>query len=290
MNPQIKKHFVITVHYGDPAPTIRAVNSLLQNSHPPDHIVVVNHGQALPLKSHPLLIVIHPPQNAGYAAGINMGLGVITTMDAKPHDIVTCLNNDAVMSNHTFKKLRRWWDDHPENILLGLTVYQENQNPQQSGQVNLFTGRSRLTNQALPAPRLHNFFTLSYVHGAGFSAPLHLLLTNHGLPAQYFMYWEDVLFSRQLTRRRIPLITTNAITINHDNEVVTSPARDKKLYYLVRNGAMFLECETPILWRPYWWVLNRLRYVYHHWRGRQPVVIQALKDAINHTTGAVVNI
>lgn len=286
MNPQIKKHFAITVHYGDPAPTKRAIQSLLQNDDPPDSVIVINHSAAkLALKPNPRLIQITPLHNAGYAAGINMGLGVISTLQASPSDIVTCLNNDVVVPIDTFTKLRQWWSDHPANILLGLTVRQPNQPAQLSGQVNLFTGRSRLTSLALPTKQNRHFFTLPYIHGACFSAPLDLLLQNHGLPAEYFMYWEDVLFSQQTMQRHLPLMTASSITVLHDEESSDSALSDKKTYYLVRNGALFLEQATPWPWRHYWWILNRLRYAYHRLRRRQPVVIQALRDAISQTTG-----
>jgi len=289
MNPQIKKHFVITVHYGDPVLTTQAIDSLLQNTDPPDHIIVINHSNPLSLPPHPSLIQINPATNAGYAAGINMGLGLITTLPATPGDIVTCLNNDVIVPPDTFTKLRRWWQDHPGDHLLGLTTHQANGTPQQSGRVNLLTGRSRLTNKSLPDQSLRSFFSLPYLHGAGFSTSLHLLLTNHGLPSEYFMYWEDVLFSRQLARRHVSLCTTPDIAILHLNDRPPSFTPDNKLYYLVRNGALFLERETPGLWRNYWWVLNRLRYAYHRWRRQQPTVIRALQDAIRQTTGPINN-
>ncbi|KKT94253.1 MAG: hypothetical protein UW94_C0001G0102 [Parcubacteria group bacterium GW2011_GWA2_45_14] len=286
MNPQIKKHFAITVHYGDPAPTNRTVQSLLQNNDPPDFIIVINHGPTgLSLKTNPRLVQLNPPNNAGYAAGINMGLGVISTLQASPSDIITCLNNDVIVPRDTFTKLRQWWSDYPDNILLGLTVHQPNQPPQLSGQVNLLTGRCRLTNIALPTHQNRHLFTLPYIHGACFSAPLNLLLLNHGLPSEYFMYWEDVLFSQQTMRRHLPLRTASNITVIHDEESSDSAASTKKTYYLVRNGALFLERETFWPWRCYWWIANRLRYAYHRLRRRHPVVIQALRDAINRTTG-----
>lgn len=286
MNPQTTKHFAITVHYGRPDVTARAVQSLIQNSNPPDHIIVINHSSsALSLQPHPRLLQINPLVNSGYAAGINMGLGTITKLRARPGDIVTCFNNDVLFLTDTFTKLRQWWIRHPGNALLGLTVTAAHQPQYRSGRINLLTGRSRLTSQPYPDHPRHFSFTLPYIHGACYSAPVDLLLSNHGLPSAYFMYWEDALFSRQIARRHLPIKTAADIVVNHADGPAAST--DKKTYYLVRNGALFLEQETPWPWRYYWWVLNRLRYAYHRLRRRQPIVIKALADAIHRTTAAI---
>jgi GT2 family glycosyltransferase len=103
------------------------------------------------------------------------------------------------------------------------------------------------------------------------------------------MYWEDVSFSRHVRLRRLPLITAPDIIINHNEPSPNMSLPPHKIYYLVRNGAIFLASETPLFWRGYWWLGNRLRYIYHRLRGHQPIVTKALGDALKQTTGPIVS-
>jgi len=95
------------------------------------------------------------------------------------------------------------------------------------------------------------------------------------------MYWEDILLSRRVQQAGWPLKFASSVQVKH-SENQQAPT-GKHLYYLVRNGALFLEQETAWPTRSSWWVLNRLRRIYHHAR-RTPVVSKALDDATHGVT------
>lgn len=285
MNPHIRKHHVITVHYGNPKSTQRLTSALLQCKKPPDTIIVVNHDKdLLPKSSFSSCHIIKPSSNQGYAAGINAGLGALMSRGASANDIVTCINNDITLLPKAFLSVRRWWENNPKSALVGFATSQ-NKHKHAYGYINLLTGRTHLFSSSAKYSKT-TMLQMRYIHGAFMSAPFELFAENHGVPEKYFMYWEDALFSRQITKRKFPLKSASAIIATHQLKSTEHTMTDNKLYYLVRNGALFLEQETPLLWRGYWLIVNRLRYLYHTLKHSQkPVVVEALKDAINGVTG-----
>ena len=84
MNPQERKHFVILVHHGSSKVTRRAL-SLLAGCHmPPDKIIVIDHAkQPFSAAPHSSCRITRPQQNGGYAAGVNVGLGILISLNVK---------------------------------------------------------------------------------------------------------------------------------------------------------------------------------------------------------------
>lgn len=269
MYPQTRKYYVILVHYRAPKLTNAALTSLASCQLPPDDIIVVDNAQQpyFPPEniSHHL---VRPRRNTGYAGGINIGIGALASRGATEDNIVVVMNNDMSIPPDTFRKLRNWWQAHPADTLLGIS----------SSHINLRTGR---TYPRQPASQPYH---LSYIDGAFFSAPYRVFLKTLGLPGHYFMYWEDALFSTRVRRHGIPLQVIPNIQVRHQSS--DNSRNDNKLYYLVRNGALFLEQETPLPRRLYWYLANRARLVYHTIRRhRPPEVRQALFDAVRGITG-----
>ena len=285
MNPHIRKYHIIIVHYGNLQSTQRLVTALLQCKKSPDTIIVVNHNnKLLPKSSFQGCHVINPAGNQGYAAGINTGLGALMARGASANDIITCINNDITIQPKAFLLLRRWWKNNPEPALVGFATAQ-NKHKHTYGYINLFTGRAHLSSSSETNIKT-TALQMRYIHGAFMSAPFELFIGNHGISEKYFMYWEDALFSNQVEKRKFPLKTVPATIGTHQPMNTDKSISDDKLYYLVRNGALFLEQETSLLWHLYWLIINRLRYLYHILkRPQKTVVVEALKDAIYGVTG-----
>jgi GT2 family glycosyltransferase len=285
MNPQRRKHFVILVHYGNAKQTDQALLSLVNCTLPPDKIIVIDHAKkAYHNTQHETYHIVRPQQNKGYAAGVNMGLGILISLNIKEHDIVIVANNDIKIGSHSLQQLTQWWRDNPADALLGVSIIENKKTLSGGGHVNLLSGRTHLhPKSSLVANR--GFSKLNYIHGAFLSAPYRVFMKTKGMPEQYFLYWEDVLFSRRIRQLGIPLLTTDSIVVTHQQHKHNKENSDH-LYYLVRNGALFLEKETSFPWRKYWWLLNRLRFIYHSLRfHRNSIVKLALRDAIQGVTG-----
>lgn len=262
MIPQKRKYFVATVHYGDPSVTNRLLSSLEGSSQVPDKVVVVNNSdQQYSYPSQTVDIqIVQPKENRGYAGGLTIALGVLVAGGAVAPDIVICLNNDVLVGRDTIKKIRQWIEKNPSPALIGI----------KSGITNLFTGRARLVKNHLPSP---TWYETIYIHGTCLIAPLKLFLDAKTLPEQFFMYWEDVAFSAAVVQVGYSLHLLDNLEISHDDKKTVTPSQT---YYLVRNGAWYLEHATnPIYWRWYWRAKNYFRRLYH----TTPVMKQALEDA-----------
>ncbi len=290
MNPQNIKYFAIIVQYGPQKPIKRALKAIISNPQHPDKIVIVDQN-SLPLdldtQNQPIT-VIRRNKNSGYSAGVNTGLGALVSLGASDNDIVVIMNNDIETSVDTFTGLRKWWQKNYRDAVVGVSVEERGVSLTGSGAVNLFNGRAILHNQDKNSDSSFSHCslqTIPYIHGAFFSAPYRVFLRLKGLPEKYFMYWEDIDFSLKASKKGIPLKLMPEVKIKH-HCLKSDNIKDSRLYYLVRNGAIFLEKETPFIWKKYWWIFNRLRLIYHSlFFYKKPTVRRALFDAVRGKTG-----
>lgn len=270
MIPQIRKYFILIVHYGNVATTNTLVTTLLASAASPEKIIVVDHAD-VPTKfsfSSSKVQIIRPEENSGYAGGVNIGLGILLAEKIVRDDIVVCCNNDVQITPETLSQLSQWWQDNPEPALAGV----------KGGHVNLCTGRATLNPDYSLLP---THYLLPYIHGAFFCAPYRVLMRLTGLPTHYFLYWEDVLLSQRAMATGIPLRLLTAVEVSHADQPKANYT-EQQMYYLVRNGALFLQQETSPPWRVWWWLLNKFRWVFH--RG---IVRRALRDAAWGRTGRI---
>lgn len=276
MIPQKPKYFVLIVHYGEDNITHRCTTSFLQGQLLPDKIIIIDHNpQPFTVdKSHEAVCqIVRPAGNYGYGGGITLGLGVLVKLKAQPEDIVICLNNDSEAGRGLLSQLEEWWSHHPELVLAA----------RQAMRTNLFTGRARAVAKNMPAPT--SPFFLSYLDGAFLAARYDVWLRLKGIPERYFLYWEDVLLSQSARRQGIELAVVPDLLLTH---VSVSSDSEQALYYLVRNGALFLEQETSFIWRQFWRLKNRLRVWWHSlqpYARRRNIIISALKAARRRQSG-----
>jgi len=275
MIPQTRDIFLVVVHYGPHQPTELLLRSAVTGSILPKKIVVVDNGGG-PRQfstSNPLVKVVYPKENGGYAAGITTGLGVFISEGVATDDIVVCMNNDVQLADNTLEVILNNWRSLEEQSVIGAAA----------GCVNLFTGRAQINNRY--GAKLDRggqaFYQLPYLDGCLFASSFGLLL-KHRLPEEYFMYWEDVAFSRYLTLQGVKLKALPELAVGHSWS--KGECLCDKDYYLIRNGAMFLQSHSPWPWRPYWKVINRVRYLYHLLSGHEHVY-SSLRDAIANVKG-----
>jgi GT2 family glycosyltransferase len=282
MCPQIKQINVIMVHFGDEKPLQRALKSLALGRRRPDNIIVIDHALS-PLRLKDTAVrVVRPNINGGYGSGINIGLGTIYSMGVEKDDIVICMNNEVEVYEDTLEQLEKWWTINPTASLVGAVVEEGTKIVSGLGAVNLFTGRA----DPYAESRRFKIGNLSYVHGAFFAAPYHVFLKTKGMPEDNFLYWEDVAFSQNVSRASFPLRTALNVRVKHSHQ--KDVTGDNRTYYLVRNGAIFMEHYLPQPLKQMWWLINRIRYAYHSvWEGHQSETTKALKDAVRGKRGVM---
>lgn len=283
MYTQKTNYFAIIVHFGDPECTNRTLASVLPVA---GTIVIIDHAVTpfkLPDRILSRVNVIRPRENSGYGGGVNCGLGVLLSLGAQASDVIMVMNNDVELGPDTAEHLRQWVVKNPDRVLGGA----------QMGYVNLFTGRANLAVPGQPI-RPDRWYRRSYLHGMWLVAHFATWARLKGFPEDYFLYWEDALLARRAKRQSIGLQKISGVTITHHQDNQSKNRQDQKkstddrLYYLVRNGALFAEQATVLPWRLWWRGVNYLRYWYHRFisqKPQSPVVAQALADARHRQIG-----
>lgn len=254
--------------------TQMSINALLAGETIPTRIIVVDHADTPFVATTPAVLAIRPPAAGGYACGVNLGLGALTATGTTTADIVIAMNNDVEVYPETLAALIEWWRTARQPGLVGAMV-EEHTLVAGGGAVNPFTGRAILRSTA---------GKLNYIHGAFIAATYGTWLTLHGMPEHYFMYWEDALLGLMARQRGYRLAFAPTVRVKHHN---ASQKTAPHIYYLVRNGALYLEQELPAPWRWYWYIGNRLRYWWHraHTGRKHRIVAAALADALAGVTG-----
>lgn len=271
MNPHFPSYSVICTHFGDPAITTATLVSLRNSTEKPQKIVVIDHGEKpyiLPI-SDKTITVVRPATNEGYGAGSMLGLGVLTGQGLQIDDAVVIMNNDLTIHPEALQQILKAHQQNP-HALVGIRL----------GSVDFFSGRT-----TLKQPRA-SWKSHLYLDGALVIASLRTWALLKGFPQQYFLYWEDVALSERARHHNVPLVCVST-DVTHHSEATLSPERAEKTYYLVRNGAFFLETETPPLWRLFWYIGNRVRYIWHTIQHSPMPVRYGLRDAIYRRLGKI---
>lgn len=252
-------YFIIIVHYGPIDGTQAFIDNISQSDITNHTVIIIDNSSTFPSSGvDKNILCIRPSKNEGFAAGSNIGLGVLASRGAKLTDRVIVANNDLNSSSDVLAAIDSWWEHQSDSDFLA---------GPQGGRLNKITGRARLTKR----------FPCDYLDGALVVGTYDVWLQLKGLPDQYFLYWEDVAFGQRARERGIPLKIIPELQLHH-----LSAGSPDKLYYLVRNGAHFLEHGSSPLWRYYWQVRNYLRRLYHYLAPASPtrtIILQALADA-----------
>jgi len=266
MNPQ-PHLYVIVVHHGHKKVTQQTVTAWLKNTTPPREIIVVDNSRNYePIQNE---TVVRAGANSGYAGGLNIGLGTLFTRRPDNTDLVICCNNDLLPLSSTLERILKWYSQHNKTVVLGY----------RRGWFSILSGRSHLA----PLPRRSQSVTgrSSYLHGALFVLPWATFNSLKKLPDTYFLYWEDVLISQRLRRLGHELHIIPDLVSHHDDERNPSP---DQIFYLVRNGARFMQEEIFPPARLYWRLWNRLR-LWYHCLMRHRLICGALRDAFLSKNG-----
>lgn len=257
-SPQIPHIFALIIHYGNPTSTVMIDAQLAKQADRKTTSIIIDHGP----KQFPQNQVLHAQvisqENNGYAAGIKRGLQEVKNLGAKADDIVIILNNDAVISQNFLSSLRKWWKGQPSSVFAGAYI----------GSVNLLSGRAHINHQ----PKFP--WELPYLHGSVLAAH-YKTWKRLSLPMQFFLYWEDVAISTRARAIGAKLIALPRSIFQHNDQPRINSM--ERTYYLVRNGAAFLENESPHIWKYWWRTINKYRARYHQIIGK-PQIARALQD------------
>jgi N-acetylglucosaminyl-diphospho-decaprenol L-rhamnosyltransferase len=199
----------VIVTYGTSAETAAAVASLRAQSHPPEEIVIIDHGAAdgEPLVDSEALAgvrVERPEVNRGFGAGGNLGVRLTAAEE------VLILNADVVLSEHAVEELRhRLRSDHRLGVvgprILSGGELQLSARAFPRFRTGLLGRQSVLTRALVRARRYPAEFrhtsgggSVDWVSGACMLVRRSAFDAVGGFDESYFMYWEDADLCRRL--------------------------------------------------------------------------------------------
>ena len=227
---------IVLVHYGSPEMTRRCLECLVRVEGPDHWAVVVDHGpdsglEAALAGAHPALTVLTDHRNPGFGAGCNRGAGhAFSVLGAS---LVWFLNNDALLEEPVLGRLASLAEHHPEVGLWG--THQINGNRHEGTYVHQGWYRHGLRPCEYPAPMGCK------VLSPGASLGGASLMVTRGAwarvgpwPEQFFLYWEDVAWSRRAHELGLPLVLVDVSVLHLSSRTIGRRSRIQ-VFYNARN-------------------------------------------------------
>lgn len=174
---------------------MKSVSSSLGQTYRHVHITLVDNGSTddslcrLRRIEDPRVSLIESGANLGFSGGVNLALD---SGRDKEFGYVLLLNNDATLAPDAVDELVKYMEEHPQVGIAGGVILNEHDDNVQvfgGGHVHPLTGSCKRRNQ-VSSP--------DYVSGAMMLIRRAVLDDVARLSEEYFMYWEDVAFSRRV--------------------------------------------------------------------------------------------
>lgn len=238
---------IITVNYKQRGVTCELLNSIAELTYPNLETIIVDNAQESDdsevFKIHlPEARVINVPENIGFAGGNNVGI------DAANGDYVFLLNNDTEVKEGTIEKIL---ESFSKNERIGaispiLRYYDTPEQIQFAGftEINPLTGRNDLI-QEQPENLIAD---TSYFHGAAVMIPMHVIEQCGLMPEEYFLYYEELDWSRIIRRKGYEIKVRTDIEVLHKESVTTGKNSPLKVYYQNRNRIHFMRKSNRKHW------------------------------------------
>lgn len=269
------KTIAVVVHWGDSGATRNTVISLLRDVSP-SRIIVVENGMAWDGGDLPEDIVrVFLPQNLGYAGGANAGMRAAFGRGA---GAVLVLNNDLCFPVGALGIMEEKLIQNPSVGCVGAIIDEgDGYLMYGGGRVSWFTGRSYFLRYPASTSQLH------YISGACMLIRQKMFEQVGPIPEQYFHTWEDTAWGSMLKKHGWGIAWANTPTVTHPRSH-SLPDGQKKTYYLVRNGALFIRQYAPFFAKIWLLSIEPIRIILAMMSGKKAVVC-GLRDARAGITG-----
>lgn len=273
---------VVIVNYGSPQLLAENIDPALDAS-PLSSVVVVDNFHSTDSREATAQLcrdrgwLLVPSSNVGFGAGVNKG---VEAAMAQGHEQFILLNPDATATSTVLGKLASHVRDHPEELVSPFMDTSDGRPHFRGTQVSLATGQMRSSwSPGDQDPKWKNWLS-----GACLAFGAEAFERIGGFSEQYFLYWEDVDFSRLAATRGLRLELRDDLRVVHD-EGGTHTERGSRAksplyyYYNVRGRLLFgrRHLQGRDLGR---WVLATPRQSYLIWlRGGRRQLVTAPRGA-----------
>ncbi|OEK00912.1 hypothetical protein BFP97_05030 [Roseivirga sp. 4D4] len=275
---------IITVNYKQRAVTCELLDSIAALSYPNLETIIVDNAQESDdseiYKMHlPKVKVINVRENIGFASGNNVGI------KASDGDFIFLLNNDTEVTEGIIKKMLESFSKSERIGAVSpiLKYYDTPDQIQFAGftEVNPLTGRNELI-QEQPEKLLAD---TSYFHGAAVMIPRHVITKCGLMPEEYFLYYEELDWSRIIRNKNYEIKVRTDIEVLHKESITTGKNSPLKVYYQNRNRIHFMRKSNRKQWiffLAFFVLISTPKNLLKHLIKRDLVHLRAFSKAIIH--------
>lgn len=229
---------IITVNYRQSQVTCELLDSIQELSYSNIETIVVDNAQQLDdtaiYQSHlPNVKVINSAINLGFAGANNLGIKAATGA------YIFLLNNDTEIADGTIEQLLACFDgDRIGAVSPVLRYHSHPQKVQYAGftEINPVTGRNTIIDEV----QENGIVDTPYFHGAAVIIPRAVIDQCGFMPEDYFLYYEELDWSRVFREKGFQLKVCTGAYIMHKESVTTGKNSPLKTYYQTRNRVAFM--------------------------------------------------
>lgn len=235
---------VITLNYNQTKVTCEFLRSLRPVTYPNLEVIVVDNNSKIDptseiKKVYPEAVVVRSPENLGFTGGNNLG------MKASSGEYVFIVNNDTEVTAFIFERMLEGFavDEHVGVVSPKIRYYDQPDRIQFAGftKINPFTGRNRGIAHLEVDQGQHDQGSFSpYAHGAAMLVKRAVIDTVGVFPELFFIYYEELDWSSQITRAGYKIYYQPAALIFHKESITMGRESAIKAYYHNRNRILFM--------------------------------------------------
>ena len=231
---------IITVNYKQAQVTCELLDSIAKLSYPNLEVIVVDNAQlnddTFLYRQHlENVVVINKKENLGFAGGNNEGIR------AAQGDYIFLLNNDTEIQNGTIEALLNCFTSPTVGAVSPVIKYFDAPDTIQFAgftEINKLTGRNELI-KSRPQPT--GTVSTPYFHGAAVMIPRFVIEQCGLMPEDYFLYYEELDWSRMFREAGFVLKVCMDAEILHKESISTGKNSPLKVYYQTRNRIYFMK-------------------------------------------------
>jgi hypothetical protein len=244
----------IIVHHGEPAPTLRALESARAWQGVERHLVLVDHGPGTGevlarAAGEAGALYLHPERNLGFAGGLNRGLDAVRGRLGDHPFFFLLLNNDVVLDPHAALILARRLEEEAALGIVGPAILYRARAGlvwNAGSEIDWPRGRPRSLFHGRPAGELPaGPYEVGFVCGCAAMVRADLLHKIGPLPEEYFLYFEDAEISFRARRAGYRVEVDPRARALHDPGTSSDRFPALAAYLRVRNRILFSKRWSP---------------------------------------------
>jgi GT2 family glycosyltransferase len=243
---------LITVNYNNVKVTCELIDSLrLFDRHGFELIVVDNasteDASIIPAR-YPWVKFIRSNKNTGFAGGNNLGIKHAVG------DYLFFVNNDTEFDTNILFRLKNILEsDRSIGIVCPVLMdYGKLNQVQYAGftKINKFTGR----NNCITEVTGNDLIITHFAHGAAMMIPRHIVDQIGDMPENYFVYYEEMDWSAQVTKAGYQIVVDPSSVLYHKESQTIGRVNEMKSYFMARNRLLFMRRNSDALSLSVFWI------------------------------------